>query len=484
MRILIIGSGFAGLCLGIQLKRKGFQDFTILEKADSLGGTWRDNTYPGAACDSPAFQYCFSFEQKTDWSARWVPQQEILAYQQHCADKYGLAPHLRFGCEVRRADYDEHACRWRVQLASGGTLEADVLVSAVGQLSRPREPELPGRELFRGEIFHTARWNHDFDLAGKRVAVLGNAASAIQLVPHVALQTEQLHVFQRSPNWMLPQGNKPYGELAHRLLGALRPLAWLYRAFIYLSFEARWPLFRGRRDGRTARKVKQMALDHIRAHIDDPAMQEALTPDYPLGGKRVLISDDYYPTLARSDVELVTAPFERLTEDAIITRDGTRREVDAVILATGFETTDFLAPIEIVGTDGQRLHDSWQEGARAYLGMTVPAFPNFFVMYGPNTNLGHNSIIFMIECQSRYILDCLRKMQRGDLKALEVRPEVAEAFDRQVQQELAVTPWADTGGSWYKNEAGRITNNWSRSTLIYYARTRRADLDAYATQKR
>jgi cation diffusion facilitator CzcD-associated flavoprotein CzcO len=476
-RIAIIGSGFSGLCLGIHLRKAGIESFTIYEKADRLGGTWRDNTYPGAACDSPSFAYCFSFEQKTDWTRKWAEQPEILAYMEHCARKYGLLPHLRFGSEIASARFDAGAGVWRLATTAGESIEADVLVSGVGQLNRPSTPEIPGLESFRGERFHSARWNHEVPLAGRDVAVIGNAASAIQFVPRIAGVARRVSIFQRSANWMLPRFDRAYSEAERRRFARFPWLAKLYRWWIWTSFELRWPVFRRNRWLR--QRIARMAEASMREALPDGRLQDALVPDYPVGGKRILISDDYYQTLAREDVTLVTDAIDHVEADAVVTADGLRHRADVLVLATGFQTTDFLAPMEIVGLEGRRLHDLWRDGPRAYLGISVAGFPNFFMMYGPNTNLGHNSIIFMIECQTRYIMDCIRFLADGDLAWIDLRPEVMDAYYAQLQRELSGTVWAETGKSWYKTEDGRITNNWSGSTLRYWWRTRRADLGLY-----
>jgi cation diffusion facilitator CzcD-associated flavoprotein CzcO len=476
-RILIIGSGFSGVCLGIRLRHAGIDSFTILEKAQRLGGTWRDNTYPGAACDTPSFSYCFSFEQKTDWSRKWSPQSEILAYLEHCARKYGLEPHIRFGAEVESARFDAEAGLWRVRTRAGEDFEAEVLVSAVGQLNRPHLPEIPGLERFRGESFHSARWNHDVALEGRRVAVVGNAASAIQFIPQIAPRVGRLVVFQRSPNWMIPRFDRAYGDAEKRRFARHPALARLYRWWIWLVHELRFPVFR--RNRFLGQRIQRLAERFMRSIVLDPKLQDALVPDYPIGGKRILISDDYYQSLNRSNVEVATAGIERIEEDALLTRDGRRFPVDVLIFATGFESTSFLAPMRIEGLDGRSLHDEWKDGAHAYLGVTVSGFPNFFMMYGPNTNLGHNSILFMLECQTRYILDCLRQMEARGLARIDLRRDVMEAWNRRLRQELDGTVWAATGRSWYKTESGLITNNWSGSTTRYWWRTRRADLGVY-----
>lgn len=476
-RVAIIGAGMSGLCLGMQLKRAGNHNFTIFEKSDALGGTWRDNIYPGAACDVPAFSYCFSFEQKTDWSAKWAPQPEILAYLEHCAQKYQIGPHFRFGVEIAAARFDEQSGVWRLRSSGGESFEAEVLVSGVGQLNRPALPEIPGLRHFAGQSFHSARWPRDCDLSGQRVAVIGNAASAVQFTPHVARQAAQLHIFQRSANWIMPQQNRQFSAAEKRRFARSKLRTRLYRWWTWASFEMRWPMFRGNRW--LSRLVRSAALGHLRNQVRDPALRKHLVPDYPIGGKRMLILDDYYPILSRDNVELVTQPIERITSDSVVTRDGRARPVDVLILATGFRTTEFLTPMRIEGLSGRTLQNEWREGAQGYLGICVAGFPNFFMMYGPNTNLGHNSIIFMIECQTRYIMGCLRALQKRGLKYLNLRREVMEDFNQRLQSELQRTIWAAPERSWYKDDKGRITNNWSGSTARYWWRTRRARLGAF-----
>ena len=476
-RLAIVGSGFSGLCLGIRLKQLGIDCFTIFEKADRLGGTWRDNTYPGAACDVPAFSYCFSFEQKTDWSRKWAPQEEIRDYMDHCARKYDVLRHIRFGSEVTGARWDDDAAAWRIRTASGAETTADVLVSAVGQLNRPAIPPIPGLERFRGERFHSARWNHAYDLAGKRVAVIGNAASAIQFIPQIAPRVAHLTIFQRSANWMLPRGDRAYRAWEKWLCGHVPGVARLYRWWIWANLEMRFPLFRGSR--MLAKVVGRLAERNIQDTIADPRLREVLLPDYPIGGKRILISDDYYQALGRANVEVVTDGIDHVREDAVVGRDGRVHAVDAIILATGFESTAFLAPMAIEGAAGRRLDAAWADGARAYRGITVAGFPNFFMMYGPNTNLGHNSIIFMLECQTRYIVEAIETLRCRGLAYLDVRPEAMAAYNARIERELARTVWAATEKSWYKIASGRITNNWSGTTTRYWWTTRRFDRAQY-----
>ena len=476
-RIVIIGSGFSGICLGIELERAGIHSFTILEKAERLGGTWRENTYPGAACDVPSISYCFSFEQKTDWSRLWSPQEEILAYMEHCAEKYGLAPHIRYGVAVERARFDAESGEWRIHTKAGEEIRADVLVSGVGQLNRPHVPDIPGLDSFEGESFHSAEWNHAYDLRRRTVGVVGNAASAIQFIPVIAEQVEKLFIFQRSANWMVPKGDREYTEAEKRRFARFPWLAKLYRWWTWARYEMLFPIFRQNR--RRAAAMTRVALDDLAMRIPDPALREALTPDYPIGGKRILFSDDYYPTLTREDVHLVTSDIDHVTADGVVTRDGESYPVDALILATGFESTAFLAPMEIEGPGGRSLRGEWGAEPVAYMGMTVSGFPNFFLMYGPNTNLGHNSIIFMIECQARYIAAAIRKMIDERIGTIDVRAEAMRTYNERIQRELAISVWATTDRSWYKNEAGRITNNWSGTTLRFWWMTRRPDLSVF-----
>ena len=475
VRVAIVGSGFGGIGLGIRLLQAGIRDFVILEKGERLGGTWRDNTYPGAACDLMSFAYCFSFEQKTDWTRKWSRQPEILAYLDHCAENHGLSPHIRFGAEVEEARFDAAAGRWRVRVAAPGggaeVVSARVLVSAVGQLHRPAFPKIAGLDAFRGEWFHSARWNHGVELDGGRVAVIGNAASAIQFVPEIAPRVESLSIFQRSPNWIVPRGDRAYSEAERRRFTRHPWLARLYRWLIWARQEAMYPAIRGRRYAAGA--WRKLALANLHRHIRDPELRALLTPDYPVGAKRILIDDDYYPTLLRENVELVTSPIDHAEPDALVTEDGARRPFDALIFATGFQTSSFLAPMRIEGLDGRVLEDEWVDGAEAYLGLSVSGFPNFYMMYGPNTNLGHNSIIFMLECQAGYILQMIRMLERRGLRYLDLDPEVQRAFNARLHDELSRTAWARIGKSWYKTAAGRITNNWAGTTTRYWWHTRR-----------
>ncbi len=481
-RIAILGAGISGICLGIRLRQAGIESFEIFEKSDGVGGTWRDNSYPGAACDVPAIFYSFSFEVKTDWSRIFPPQAEILAYLEHCVAKYGLEPHLRLRTEVRSARFDEASGHWRLRTADGREHVADVLVSGVGQLNNPNVPDIPGLERFAGICFHSARWDHGHDLAGERVAVIGNGASAVQIVPEIAPRAAHLTIFQRSANWMIPRNDRAITEREKRRLARYPMLARLQRALVWGLLEARWPAFS--QQSWLGRRMERRALREMRRVVRDPALQAVLMPDYPIGCKRILISDDYYQTLIRDDVEVVTSPIAEVLTDAIRTSDGRRHPVDAIVLATGFRSTDFLHPIEIRGRDGRSLEEAWRRGAEAYLGIAMPGFPNLFFLYGPNTNLGHNSIIFMIECQVRYLVQCIELLGGRGLSTLEVRGDAMDRWRAECDQSLERSVWATSCESWYKNAGGRITNNWPYGTIAYWRRTRRPRFADYLEKPR
>lgn len=479
--VAIIGAGHSGLCMAIRLKQAGLDDFVILEKAATLGGTWRDNTYPGASCDAPSFLYSFSFAQKTDWSRRFAWQSELLGYSTELAIRHGLLRHCRFAAEVSRAVYDDAANTWTLTCTDGSQVVADFVVTGTGQLNRPSIPDLPGRDTFSGAQFHSAQWNHAIDLGGKRVAVIGNAASAVQFVPQIAPLAAQLTVFQRSANWLLPRKDRLYAPRTQRLLTRRPQLARLYHACQWFFFGEMQltPLMKQVRLVQWLARRK--ALAHLRRQVPDPALRARLVPDYPIGAKRVLFNDDYYPALGRPNVRLVTDGIERLEPRGVRTRDGELHEADVVIWATGFKSTDFLAPIEVVGRDGRRLADEWRGGAHAYLGVTVSGFPNFFMLYGPNTNLGHNSILVMIEAQVGYVIDALAGMRARGLARLDVRRDVMDEYNRALQRDLARSVWSTIGASWYKLADGTITNNWPHSTIRYRRLLREVHLEDYET---
>lgn len=474
---LIIGSGFAGLGMAVALRQAGETRFLILEKGGDVGGVWRDNAYPGAACDVPSHLYSFSFEPKPDWSRSFATQPEILDYLRHCADKYDLRRHLRLHTEVREAAWDEAAQGWTVTLADGEHLRARQLITAVGQLSRPALPNIPGLADFAGPRFHSAQWDHGVALEGQRVAVIGTGASAIQFVPAIAPRVAQLSVFQRSAAYVLPRPDRPYSAAEQ---SAMRRQPWrmrLRRLGIYLHYESQalaFTRFKGLM--RWAVGVPFQRL--LQRQVPDAALRQRLTPDYPIGCKRILLSSTYLATLARPNVALVTEGIRRITPAGVETVDGRLHPADVLVYGTGFAATEFLAPMRFTGRDGRTLGDAWREGAAAYLGLTVPGFPNLFTLYGPNTNLGHNSIVYMLESQIAHVMRCRRAMQQAGATALEVDPGRFGRFNRWVQRRLTATVWNGCR-SWYIDARGHNPTNWPGFTLSFRAWTRWSSLSAY-----
>jgi cation diffusion facilitator CzcD-associated flavoprotein CzcO len=476
--VAIIGSGFAGLCMGIRLKQAGIDSFTIFERAEGLGGTWRDNTYPGAACDVPSHLYSFSFEPNPRWTRLFAQQGEILDYLHHCADTYGLRPHIRFRAPITEARFDEAAGQWVLKLAGEEEVRADVVVSGTGGLSRPAFPDIPGLEHFQGKVFHSARWDHGYDLTDKTVAVVGTGASAIQIVPQIAPRVKQLHLFQRTPPWVLPKDDRAIGPRERKLYQALPFLLWLRRLFIYWTLESR--VYGFIKVLGMLKLYEHVARRYLRKSVPDPELLKKVTPRYRLGCKRVLLANDYYPALLRPNVELVTDGIQEVTPTGVRTRDGKERPVEALILATGFQASEAVAPFPIYGRGGVNLADAWQQGAEAYLGTAVAGMPNLFFIVGPNTGLGHSSMIFMIESQVRYILECLQALQRQGCAYLELRREVQERFNQQLHARMEHTVW-NTGGcaSWYKTRNGKNTTLWPGSTVEFRLRTRRLQPSDY-----
>jgi cation diffusion facilitator CzcD-associated flavoprotein CzcO len=476
---VIVGAGFSGLCAGIQLRRAGIDRFVILEQADGVGGTWRANSYPGAACDIPSHLYSYSFEPNPRWSRAYGGQPEILAYLERCADKYGLRPHLRFGARVVRAVYDEERATWTVETQAGDRFVARALILGNGALHLPALPELRGMSSFGGKTFHSARWDHAHELAGQRVAVIGTGASAIQLVPQIAPRVAQLHVFQRTPPWIVPKPDRPIAERERWLLEHVPGAHWLRRTGLYWLMESRVLGFA------FAPKINLLAERLVRAHLEkavpDPALRRRLTPSYRLGCKRVLISNDYYPALARPNVELVTDAIDAVEPAGVRTADGRLREVDTIIFGTGFRVADYLASVEIRGRHGRDLNDVWRESVQSYLGINVSGFPNLFLLMGPNTGLGHNSMIFMIEAQVHYAVNAILAMHRHGLASIDVRPEVEQAFRAEMSRKLANTVWTSGCSSWYMAPDGDVLL-WPGFTFDYWRRTRRVRLSAYATR--
>lgn len=476
-KAIIVGAGASGLCAAIKLKQQGINDFVILELSDGVGGTWRDNSYPGSGCDVPSHLYSFSFEPNPNWTRRFSRQPEILDYFEFVADKYGLRQHLITNTRVDEARFDEDAGLWRVTTAAGETVSGRFLISGTGQLNRPFVPALPGAENFKGTAFHSARWNHDVDLTGKRIAVIGNGASAIQFVPEIVPKAKAVTIFQRSANWIVEKPDRPYPAWERALYKMVKPLLWLSRQRIFYAFELRFSSFK---QGTWLNKVAQKAaLEHMEEELKTEEARKLHIPDYPIGCKRVLISNDYLAAVQEPHVSANTSGVKELTADAIIGNDGQRYEIDTLIYSTGFRTSEFIAPMKVIGAGGKDLNEAWKDGAEAHQGITVAGFPNFFMAYGPNTNLGHNSIIFMVECQIRYIMKCMNYVLKRGAKAVDVKPEAMSKYNTQLQDELGNTIWAAGCDSWYKNDAGKIVNNWSGYALGYRKETRKLSFDDY-----
>jgi cation diffusion facilitator CzcD-associated flavoprotein CzcO len=469
--VVVVGTGFSGIGMGIALKKAGVRDFVILEKADRVGGTWRENTYPGCACDIRSHLYSFSFEPKADWSREFAPQPEILGYIEHCVTKYGLAPHIRFGAEVTGAEYDDATAIWQVSTADGGLVRGHALVLGQGPLHQPSIPELPGLERFEGRAFHSAEWDHGHDLTGKRVAVIGTGASAIQFVPRIAPKVAHLTVFQRTAPWILPRPDRAFTERRKRRYAKI-PLARLvHRNLIYWLQES---FVLGFEHPRLIKAAERLGRAHIARQVEDPEVRRKLTPGYTLGCKRTLVSSDYYPAFNRPNVDLETAGIAEIRERSILTRDGREIGVDTIIFGTGFHVTEAMAKAHIVGRDGLKIQDAWRDGITAYLGTTVTGFPNLFFLVGPNTGLGHNSMIFMIEAQVRYIMGCLRLLASSGAAAIEVRPEVQDRFNDWVQEKSRGSVWLRGGCvSWYLDSSGVNRSLWPASTVSFWLRMRR-----------
>ncbi|QFG24359.1 NAD(P)/FAD-dependent oxidoreductase [Actinomadura sp. WMMB 499] len=477
--IVIIGSGFAGLGMAIGLKKAGFHDFVILEKSEALGGTWHDNTYPGCACDVPSHMYSFSFDLNPGWSRMFAPQPEIRSYMERTADKHRVREHIRFGAAVDSMEYDDAAKRWNVTLAGGTVLTPKAIVSGVGALHIPAYPDLPGIERFQGTAFHSAEWDHSYDLAGKRVAVIGTGASAIQFVPQIAKEVEHLALFQRTPPWIQPKPDRKFPAPVRAAFEKVPGAARGFRNGIYWTLEARAVGFTI--DPRLSGPMEWLARRHLRRQIPDPELRAKVTPDYTIGCKRVLLSNDYYPALGRPNVDVETSGVAEVREHSIVTADGREYEVDCIIYGTGFKVTDALAELRVTGRGGVKLQELWADGIEAHRGTTVPGLPNFFMLLGPNTGLGHNSVVFMIEVQIQHVLSCLRLVQESGADAIEPRPEAARRFNDRMHRRLRRSVWSEGGcQSWYLDAQGVNRTLWPGATFEFWAGARKARLEEYS----
>ncbi|MFD8259139.1 flavin-containing monooxygenase [Streptomyces griseoluteus] len=478
VRVAVIGSGFGGLGAAVRLRREGITDFVVLERAGSVGGTWRDNSYPGCACDVPSHLYSFSFAPNPDWPRTFSGQEHIRAYLERVADDFGLRPHLRFDSEVKLMTWDEDELRWHIETASG-SLTADVVVSATGPLSDPKIPDIPGLDSFPGRVFHSARWDHDYDLRGKRVAMVGTGASAIQIVPSIQPEVGRLTVFQRTPPWVMPRMDRAIGTAERKLHQALPFTARLRRGLLWGIRELQVQAFTKHPD--ELGLVEQLAKRNMARAIKDPALRAKLTPDYRIGCKRILLSSAYYPALAQPNVDVVAGGVTEIRGSTVVAADGTEAEVDAIVFGTGFHVTDMPIAERVVGVGGVTLAEAWKGGMEALRGGSAAGFPNWLSVIGPNTGLGNSSMILMIESQLNYLADYMRQLGTlGGRTALDARPAAVGRWNRRVQERMKRTVW-NTGGctSWYLDAGGRNTTVWPGTTSEFRRATRRVDLTEY-----
>lgn len=472
--VAIIGAGFSGLGMAIRLKQQGKRSFVVLEKADAVGGTWRENRYPGCACDIQSNLYSFSFASNPNWSRLYPPQQEIWDYLEACADKFGVRGNIRFGARLKRAAWDDAAKFWRVETADGRTLTARAVVSGMGGLHVPNMPEFPGLDAFKGRHWHSARWPENADLADRRVAMIGSGASAVQIAPQIAPVVAHLDLYQRTPSWIVPKNDRAVGDGERRAFTTMPFLQELKRRFVYGVNEARVKAFLQPRP--MPGLAEGFARKHIERQIADPVLREKVTPTYRLGCKRVLISDDFYPALQRDNVSLITHAAQRITETGVVDSEGVERPADVIVFATGFKPMALIDNVEITGVGGRSLNAEWRNGPEAYLATVVSGYPNFFMLLGPNSALGHNSVIYMIESQIAYVLDALDAADAHAAAALDVKADVQRAFNADIEAKLGQSIWASGCASWYLSADGKNRTLWPDYTFKFRERTKRVNM--------
>jgi cation diffusion facilitator CzcD-associated flavoprotein CzcO len=476
VHIVILGTGFSGLGMAIRLKQHGHDDFVVIEKAADIGGTWRENTYPGCACDIPSHLYSFSFALNPHWTRSYSPQSEIWHYLRRCTRRFGIIPHIRWNTELLKASWNEDEQCWYIT-TTHGQLTANILILGNGPLSEPSLPSIQGIERFEGELFHSAHWNHDYDLTGKRVAVVGTGASSIQFVPQIQPLVKHLSLFQRTPPWILPRHDHPIPSWQRTMFHILPITQRFVRTRIYWRQElgAIGLVYRPQ----MLEDFIGMARHHLEKHVPDPELRAKLAPGYTMGCKRILLSDDFYPAITQSNVEVITDRIREVRANSIVTEDGRDHEIDTIICGTGFHVTDAQLPQHVRGRNGRTLADHWHNGSSAYFGTTIAGFPNLFLLIGPNTGLGHNSMVFMIESQITYILDCLRTMDRQSLQAVNVLPEIQMAFNVEMQKRMQGTVWTSGCKSWYLDANGHNTTLWPGFTFEFRRRLRHFDAKHY-----
>lgn len=476
-KVAIAGAGFSGLAMANRLKEGGCDDFVVLERAEEIGGVWQLNTYPGCTCDVPSHLYSLSFAPNPDWSHTYSPQPEIREYLCQTADRFGLRPHIRTGVSVQSATWSESDSRWTLE-TSVGTYTCEVFISAVGPLTEPSWPDVPGLDRFEGTLMHSARWDHELDLRGKRVASVGTGASAIQYVPRIADEVAQLHVFQRTPPWVMPHGNRPIRQIERTLYRTVPALQELVRHGVYWAREL---LVVGlTKDTRLLGVLKRVGRAHMHRAISDADLRRKVTPDYAVGCKRILPSNHWYPTLAKPNVELIAGGLAEVRGRTVVAADGSEREVDVIILGTGYHVTDIPFAAQVTGAGGRRLQEAWAGTPRAYLGASIPGFPNFFMLLGPNTGLGHSSMVYMIESQVDHVFGAIQARERAASAVIEVKSDVHARYNREIDERMRTTVW-ELGGcqSYYVDATGRNATIWPDWTWRFRRLARRDPGDAY-----
>lgn len=467
----IIGAGPGGLALGIFLRKAGFDDFTIFDREDGVGGTWRINTYPGLACDVKSHLYSYSFDLNANWSRLWSAQPEILGYFERCAQRHALRPHLTLNTEIVSAQWDGDSNSWELTTSAGEKHRFDIVISAVGLFTQPLLPDLVEEELFTGTLMHSSRWDHSVDLKGARVAVLGTGSTASQLIPEIGKVAQKVYSVQRSPTWILPKPDRPYTEKEKWIFANVPFAKKVYRTRLWLRSESNISVIENGSD--KTEEFKAIALKLLESTVDDEDLRAKLTPTHPFGCKRLVFASDYLPTLTQPNVEVVSSPARSLRARSFVTEDGSELDVDVVVCATGYAAADYLGQIDVVGENGQPLRQAWRDGAHAYLGMAVPGFPNFFMLYGPNTNVGSNSVIFMLEAQANYIVRALKYMRRKRRSYVAVRPDAMADFIAKIDQWMAGTVWKTQCSNYFRAPNGRVVTQWPRSARAFWRMTRR-----------
>ncbi len=466
---IVVGAGFAGLCSAIKLKEEGMS-FVVIEKDSGVGGVWRTNTYPGAQCDVQSHLYSFSFEQNPYWSRTYGLQKEILNYLEYCAEKYEIEPYIQFNTGVTEARWDEQNKLWEVKTDRGELLKGQTFFLGSGGLSQPLYPDIPGMDSFQGKLFHSARWDHSADLSQKKVGVIGSAASAIQIVPAIAPIVKQLSVFQRTPSWIVPKQDNPYSAWDKWMFHVLPPLQWVSRELIYWRLE--WRVMAFVNAPFIMEILKDVVKNHIKKCIKDPVLLEKVTPDYAIGCKRVLLSNDYYPAIQRPNVDVITTGIKAIDTKGILLNDNSHIDLDVIVTATGFKVTEGSIPYEIYGKNGKSLSEEWKDGAEAYLGTNVKGFPNMFMIVGPNTGLGHSSMVYMIESQVNYAIKAMKYLKNKKVKAIDVKLEVQDSYNQEIHKKLEKSVW-NKGGcvSWYKTSKGKNVSLWPGFTFEFRDKT-------------